>query len=126
MFAPFCLDCFSLSLSNSHSQHIPSVLTQLGSIQLCCPRRERGKVCVLKRQERSFIFFSNFLCGYFKPRSIFSPLLFLIFVNLCQVLYYFCVIMLRPVSFGLCTLCQVQISYPVALGINWIKNALFF
>lgn len=88
MFAPFCLDCLSLSLSSSHSQHIPSVLTQLGSIQLCCPRREREseRVCFTERmrEERSFIFFSNFSVATSSHTTCFHPHSFftLIFLHL--------------------------------------------
>ncbi len=62
---------FSFSVSNSPCQHLPSVPTQLGSIQLSCPESERGKVkqgvCVLKRERynlfitNSFYSFSHFL-----------------------------------------------------------------
>jgi len=58
-FTHFCLDSFGFSVSNSPCQHLPSVSTQLGSIQLSCPESEReGKwnnVCVwVKERERYF------------------------------------------------------------------------
>lgn len=67
-FTPFCLDCFSFSLSNSPCQHLPSVPTQLGSIQLSCPESEReGKwnnvfVC---DKEREVWFVKNKFFSFF-------------------------------------------------------------
>lgn len=66
-FTLFCLDCFSFSVSNSPCQHLPSVPTQLGSIQLSCPESERGEVkqcvCVIKREQYD-LFITNSLHSF--------------------------------------------------------------